>query len=332
MMRTSWPYATSLAPNFGANVIYDEIVRNRFPVVGIIGAGSLARLHLAPAIALGVDLRVLATSKDDSAAQVCNYVIGDRNNLSHVLDFARQCDLVTYEDGAVGPSIVKGLEAEGIRVYPRSSTLSQSRDREQLGSDLDLIFAVTVARSAHGQTCTWSPTQVIMSDGNIVGTVTPAPLITSEVSASAAEIALTLADRFGLVGVMTVEMICKGGLLSPHKLVMQPEIYGHWSIEGSVTSQYEQHLRAILDLPLGDPSMVAPYAVMGTVIGRDKSDMYRPYLHLMARNPELKFHQYMNEVAPGEVVGHLTAAGDDLVHLQEIIEHACSYMSGEIDE
>ena len=332
MMRTSSAYATSLAPNFGANVIYDEIVRNRFPVVGIIGAGSLARLHLAPAIALGVDLRVLATSKDDSAAQVCNYVIGDRNNLSHVLDFARQCDLVTYEDGAVGPSIVKGLEAEGIRVYPRSSTLSQSRDREQLGSDLDLIFAVTVARSAHGQTCTWSPTQVIMSDGNIVGTITPAPLITSEVSASAAEIALTLADRFGLVGVMTVEMICKGGLLSPHKLVMQPEIYGHWSIEGSVTSQYEQHLRAILDLPLGDPSMVAPYAVMGTVIGRDKSDMYRPYLHLMARNPELKFHQYMNEVAPGEVVGHLTAVGDDLVHLQEIIEHACSYMSGEIDE
>ena len=307
-------------------------MRNRFPVVGIIGAGSLARLHLAPAVALGVDLKVLATSKDDSAAQVCNYVIGDRNNLSHVLEFARQCDLVTYEDGAVGQSIVKGLEAEGIRVYPRSATLSQSRDREQIDSDFDLICAVTVARSAHGQTCTWSPTEVIMSDSNIVGTVTPAPSITSELSASAAELALTLADRVGLVGVMTVEMICKSGQLSPLKLVMQPEIYGHWSIEGSVTSQYEQHLRAVLDLPLGDPSMTAPYAVTGTVIGRNKSDMYRPYLHLMARNPELKFHQYMNEVAPGKVVGHLTAVGDDLVHLQEIIEHACSYMSGEIDE
>jgi phosphoribosylaminoimidazole carboxylase (NCAIR synthetase) len=307
-------------------------VRNRFPVVGIIGAGSLARLHLAPAIALGVDLKVLATSKDDSAAQVCNYVIGDRNNLSHVLDFARQCDLVTFEDGAVGLSIVKGLEAEGIRVYPRSSTLSQSRDKEQIESDPDLIFAVSVARSAHGQACTWSPTQVIMSDGNIVGTITPAPLITSEVSASAAELALTLADRFGLVGVMTVEMSYTGGQLSPFNLVMQPEIYGHWSIEGSVTSQYEQHLRAILDLPLGDPSMSAPYAVMGTVVGRDKSDMYRPYLHLMARSPELKVHQYMNEVAPGQTVAHLTAVGDDLAHLQEIIEHARDYMSGVIDE
>jgi phosphoribosylaminoimidazole carboxylase (NCAIR synthetase) len=307
-------------------------VRNRFPVVGIIGAGSLARLHLAPAIALGVDLKVLATSKDDSAAQVCNYVIGDRNNLSHVLDFARQCDLVTFEDGAVGLSIVKGLEAEGIRVYPRSSTLSQSRDKEQIESDPDLIFAVSVARSAHGQACTWSPTQVIMSDGNIVGTITPAPLITSEVSASAAELALTLADRLGLVGVMTVEMSYTGGQLSPFNLVMQPEIYGHWSIEGSVTSQYEQHLRAILDLPLGDPSMSAPYAVMGTVVGRDKSDMYRPYLHLMARSPELKVHQYMNEVAPGQTVAHLTAVGDDLVHLQEIIEHARDYMSGVIDE
>lgn len=307
-------------------------MRNRFPVVGIIGAGSSARLHLAPAIALGVNLKVLAASKDDSAAQVCNYVIGDRNNLTHVIEFARQCDLVTYEDGAVGQSIVKGLEAEGIRVYPRSSTLSQSRDKEQIDSDFDLIFAVTVARSAHGQTCTWSPTQVIKSDGNIVGTITPAPSITSEASANAAELALTLADRAGLIGVMTVEMICKDGQISPLKLVMQPEIYGHWSIEGSVTSQYEQHLRAILDLPLGDPSMTAPNAVMGTVIGRDKSDMYRPYLHLMARNPELKFHQYMNEVAPGKVVGHLTALGNDLVHLQEIIEHACSYMSGEIDE
>jgi phosphoribosylaminoimidazole carboxylase (NCAIR synthetase) len=307
-------------------------VRNRFPVVGIIGAGSLARLHLAPAIALGVDLKVLATSKDDSAAQVCNYVIGDRNNLSHVLDFARQCDLVTFEDGAVGLSIVKGLEAEGIRVHPRSSTLSQSRDKEQIESDPDLIFAVSVARSAHGQACTWSPTQVIMSDGNIVGTITPAPLITSEVSASAAELALTLADRLGLVGVMTVEMSYTGGQLSPFNLVMQPEIYGHWSIEGSVTSQYEQHLRAILDLPLGDPSMSAPYAVMGTVVGRDKSDMYRPYLHLMARSPELKVHQYMNEVAPGQTVAHLTAVGDDLAHLQEIIEHARDYMSGVIDE
>jgi phosphoribosylaminoimidazole carboxylase (NCAIR synthetase) len=307
-------------------------VRNPFPVVGIIGAGSLARLHLAPAIALGVDLKVLATSKDDSAAQVCNYTVGDRNNLSHVLEFARQCDLVTFEDGAVGLSIVKGLEAEGIRVYPRSSTLSQSRDKEQIESDPDLIFAVSVARSAHGQACTWSPTQVIMSDGNIVGTITPAPLITSEVSASAAELALTLADRLGLVGVMTVEMSCTGGQLSLLNLVMQPEIHGHWSIEGSVTSQYEQHLRAILDLPLGDPSMIAPYAVMGTVIGRDKSDMYRPYLHLMARSPELKVHQYMNEVAPGQTVAHLTAVGDDLAHLQEIIEHSRDYMSGVIDE
>ena len=307
-------------------------MRNPFPVVGIIGAGSLARLHLAPAIALGVDLKVLATSKDDSAAQVCNYTVGDRNNLSHVLEFARQCDLVTFEDGAVGLSIVKGLEAEGIRVYPRSSTLSQSRDKEQIESDPDLIFAVSVARSAHGQACTWSPTQVIMSDGNIVGTITPAPLITSEVSASAAELALTLADRLGLVGVMTVEMSCTGGQLSLLNLVMQPEIHGHWSIEGSVTSQYEQHLRAILDLPLGDPSMIAPYAVMGTVIGRDKSDMYRPYLHLMARSPELKVHQYMNEVAPGQTVAHLTAVGDDLAHLQEIIEHSRDYMSGVIDE
>jgi 5-(carboxyamino)imidazole ribonucleotide synthase len=325
-------------------LIYDEIVRNRFPVVGFIGAGSLARLHLAPAIALGVGLKVLAESKDDSAAQVCQYILGDCNNLSHVLDFASQCDLLTYEDGHIGLSIIKGLEAAGIRVYPRHSTLNHTGDKEQLARLLNELspsphhsgsepnFAVTVARSAHGQACTWSPTEVMIRDGNVIGTITPATSITPEISQIAAELALTVADRVGLVGVMTVEMTCKNGELSISELVMQPGFHGHWSIEGSLTSVYEQHLRAILDLPLGDPSMTAPFAVMGTVIGGQKRDMYRPYLHLMARNPELKVHQYMNEVAPGETVGHVTAAGDDLEHLKEIIDHARGYMSGEIDE
>jgi 5-(carboxyamino)imidazole ribonucleotide synthase len=319
-------------------------VRNRFPVIGFIGAGSLARMHLAPAIALGVGLKVFAESKDDSAAQVCQYILGDCNNLSHVLDFASQCDLVTYEDGQIGLSIIKGLEAAGIRVYPRYSTLSYTRDKDQRDSLLSElspsprqssggpILAVTVARSAHGQACTWSPTQMVISDGNVIGTITPATSITPEMSAMAAELAIRVADQVGLVGVMTVEMTCSDGELSLSDVAMQPDFHGHWSIEGSLTSVYEQHLRAILDLPLGDPSMTAPFAVMGTVIGRDKSDMYRPYLHLMARNPELKVHQYMNEVAPGKTVAHLTAVGDDLAHLEELIEHARGYMSGEIDE
>jgi 5-(carboxyamino)imidazole ribonucleotide synthase len=144
--------------------------------------------------------------------------------------------------------------------------------------------------------------------------------------------ALIIAERIGLVGVMAVEMFLRGEEVFIQNISMHPHNSGNWTIDGSVTSQFEQHLRAILDLPLGDPSMTAPFAVMGNVLSGDKSDMYRPYLHLMARNPELKFHQYRSDIHPGSHVGHVSAVGKNLEHVEGLIVHACDYMSGEIDE
>jgi 5-(carboxyamino)imidazole ribonucleotide synthase len=118
---------------------------------------------------------------------------------------------------------------------------------------------------------------------------------------------------------------------------MGPHVSGLWTIEGARTSQFEQHLRAVLDLPLGDPTMTAPIAVVGhmfiggKLVGR-KIDMYRPYLHLMARTPGLKFHQYGNEVSPGRKAGHITLLGERFEDLTNEIQHAIDYMSGEIDE
>jgi 5-(carboxyamino)imidazole ribonucleotide synthase len=197
--------------------------------------------------------------------------------------------------------------------------------------EFDSEIAVMVARSPHGQASTWAPTQTIQENGICTRTVTPAT-VSSEVSEKASALALAIAERVGLVGVMAVEMFVKGDQLFINELAMRPHNSGHWTIEGSVTSQFEQHLRAILDLPLGDPSMTASFAVMGNILGGDKSDMYRPYLHLMARNPELKVHQYMKEVRPGRKIGHVNAVGEDLLHLEELIVHARDYMSGEIDE
>lgn len=375
--------------------IYDEPVRNPFPVVGIIGAGQLARMTVAPAIALGVTLKLFAQDKNDSAAQICDHVVGDFRNLKEVLKFARDCDVITFEHELIPLSVIKGLEAEGIRVYPPSSAFVYSQDKAQMRkvlSDLpspkwqviadkgevsefpiiakaisggydgrgvwkidsrDLLeeivainpqllieelvdfnseIAVMVARSPHGQASTWTPTQTIQENGICTRTVTPAPTISSMVSEIASALALTIAERVGLVGVMAVEMFVKGDQLFINELAMRPHNSGHWTIEGSVTSQFEQHLRAILDLPLGDPSMSASFAVMGNILGGDKRDMYRPYLHLMARNPELKVHQYMKEVRPGRKIGHVNAVGEDLLHLEELIAHARDYMSGEIDE
>ncbi len=352
-------------------------------------------MTVAPAIALGVSLKLFAQDKSDSAAQICDHKVGDFRDLNQVLQFARDCDVITFEHELVPLSVIKGIEAEGIRVYPPSSAFIYSQNKAEMRKalsdlpspqwqvitdegevsafpviakaisggydgrgvwkiesrdllkevlainpqllieelvDFDSEIAVMVARSPHGQASTWAPTQTIQENGICTRTVTPATTISSEVSEKASALALTIAERVSLVGVMAVEMFVKGDQLFINELAMRPHNSGHWTIEGSVTSQFEQHLRAILDLPLGDPSMSASFAVMGNILGGDKSDMYRPYLHLMARNPELKVHQYMKEVRPGRKIGHVNAVGEDLLHLEELIVHARDYMSGEIDE
>ena len=141
-----------------------------------------------------------------------------------------------------------------------------------------------------------------------------------------------LSAAAGAVGVIAIEMSAKDEELFIVNVEMHPNSSGNWTIDGSVTSQYEQHLRAILDLPLGDPAMSAQFVVTGNFYCGEKPDMYRPYLHLMARTPALKFHQYKNSSAPGELMGHITVAGNDLAKLIEEIEHALEYMQGEIDE
>jgi 5-(carboxyamino)imidazole ribonucleotide synthase len=198
--------------------------------------------------------------------------------------------------------------------------------------EFDYEIAVMVARSPHGQATTWAPTQTVQKDGICVMTISPAPLLTSVLSEKAQRLALDIASEVGVVGVMAVEMFVKGDNLFVNELAMRPHNSGHWTIEGSHTSQFEQHLRAVLDLPLGDPSMTAPMAVMGNVLGGNKTDMYRPYLHLMARTPALHFHQYKKDVRPGRKIGHVTLLGKDLVELTQEVQHAVDYMSGEIDE
>lgn len=370
-------------------------MNERFPTVGIIGAGQLARMTVAPAEALGVNLLLFAESSSDSAAQIAQHVVGDYRDLEALKDFAKKCDFVTFEHELVPLAVIKGLEAAGVKVFPTSDSFQYSQNkalmRERLSKypapkwrvindgdglldfpfiaksisggydgrgvwkiknhdeldevlneipqllieefvEFDFEIAVMVARSAHGQAVTWAPTQTIQSDGICTSTISPAPKLSLGLAEKAQHLALSIANDLSLIGVMAVEMFVKGDELFINELAMRPHNSGHWTIEGAKTSQFEQHLRAILDLPLGDPSMVSPYAVMGNILGGDKSDMYRPYLHLMARNPNLKFHQYKKEIRKGRKVGHVTVVGENLLELTEVIAHARDYMSGEIDE
>lgn len=370
-------------------------MNERFPTVGIIGAGQLARMTVAPAEALGVNLLLFAESPSDSAAQISSHIVGDYRDLEALKDFAKKCDFVTFEHELVPLAVIKGLEAAGVKVFPTSDSFQFSQNkalmRERLSEypapkwkviknsddlldfpfiaksisggydgrgvwkiknhdeldkvlneipqllieelvEFDFEIAVMVARSVHGQAVTWAPTQTVQSDGICTSTISPAPKLSSELAEKAQHLALSIANDLALIGVMAVEMFVKGDKLFINELAMRPHNSGHWTIEGAKTSQFEQHLRAILDLPLGDPSMLAPYAVMGNILGGDKTDMYRPYLHLMARNPNLKFHQYKKEIRKGRKVGHVTVVGENLLELTEAIAHARDYMSGEIDE
>ena len=367
---------------------------SNFPRVGVVGSGQLAQMMLAPAAALGIDLITLANSATDSAAQSSPHVVGDFRDLETVRNFAKNCDLVTFEHELIPISIVRTLEAEGFKFLPTTNAFQYSQDkalmREKLAHlpnpkwqlvkqaidwnypaiakaisggydgrgvwkiensselekllkevpklileeliDFDFEISVMVARSPHGQAATWAPTLTVQRDGICVETITPVPDFSDAQSEVAQNLALKIADEIGLVGVMAVEMFVKGNELFINELALRPHNSGHWTIEGSKTSQFEQHLRAILDLPLGDTSMTAKWAVMGNVLGGSKTDMYRPYLHLMARTPALKFHQYRKEVRPGRKIGHVSITGDNLVELRNEVAHALAYMSGEIDE
>jgi 5-(carboxyamino)imidazole ribonucleotide synthase len=370
-------------------------VSKAFPTVGVIGAGQLARMSIAPATALGVNLLLLAADSNDSAAQITQHVVGDYTDLQTVREFAAQCDVVTFEHELIPLSIVKALEADGVVVRPSSASFLYSQDKaamrqklqafpspqfqivtavnqvkefpviakaitggydgrgvwkvnseQELGDllhqmtkllveeliEFDYEIAVMVARSPHGQATTWAPTQTVQKDGICVMTISPAPQLSAALSEKAQKLALDIAAEVGVVGVMAVEMFVKGENLFINELAMRPHNSGHWTIEGSLTSQFEQHLRAVLDLPLGEPSMTAPIAVMGNVLGGSKTDMYRPFLHLMARTPALNFHHYKKDVRPGRKIGHVTLLGKDLVELTNEVQHAVDYMSGEIDE
>ena len=352
-------------------------------------------MSAAPAAALGIDLVLLAQSATDSGAQVAAFEVGDYRDLVQVREFAKKCDLLTFEHELIPISVIRALENEGVKFYPTSESFIYSQDkaamREKLANylvpkwqvvtkaseileypviaksisggydgrgvwkvnsegelaaillenpkllveeliDFDFEISVMVARSPHGQAATWAPTQTVQSDGICTMTITPAPDLSEALGQQAQQIALSIAAEIKLVGVMAVEMFVKGEQLFINELAMRPHNSGHWTIDGSVTSQFEQHLRAILDLPLGDTSMSAKYAVMGNVLGGDKQDMYRPYLHLLARTPKLKVHQYRKEVKPGRKIGHVTLLGENLVELTTEVQHAIDYMGGVIDE
>jgi 5-(carboxyamino)imidazole ribonucleotide synthase len=194
-------------------------------------------------------------------------------------------------------------------------------------------LAANVVRSPHGQAVAYPVVESVQVDGVCDTVIAPAPGLPDELSAQAQRLALTIARELGVVGHLAVELFeTTDGRILVNELAMRPHNSGHWTMDGAVTSQFANHLRAVLDLPLGDPRPRARWTVMANVLGGDYPDMYAAYLHCMARDPGLKIHMYGKDVKPGRKVGHVNTYGDDLAEVRERARHAADYLRGTIDE
>ena len=190
----------------------------------------------------------------------------------------------------------------------------------------DRELAVLAARSPHRQGAVYPVVQTVQRDGICREVIAPAPGLAPARRAQAQELALRIAEELGVTGLLAVEMFETAGGLLVNELAMRPHNTGHWTIEGARTSQFEQHLRAVLDLPLGDPGMAAPAAVMANVLGGDDADVFDRYIHVMAADPAVKVHMYGKQVRPGRKIGHVTVLGEDAADLAGRARRAASYL------
>lgn len=223
-------------------------------------------------------------------------------------------------DVAGARDIAAGLLAKGVPVLVEERV---SMRRE---------LAALVARSPFGQGAAWPVVQTVQQDGICVVVLAPAPGLTGEIRTGAEQLALQIADELSVVGLLAVEMFeTSDGALLVNELAMRPHNSGHWTMDGSTTSQFEQHLRAVLDYPLGSTAPVAPLTVMANVLGapeRPAMAMDERLHHLYGRMPDARVHLYGKEERPGRKIGHVNILGssdtslDDAQHVANVRERA----------
>ncbi|MBO0832716.1 MAG: ATP-grasp domain-containing protein, partial [Actinobacteria bacterium] len=188
-------------------------------------------------------------------------------------------------------------------------------------------LAVLIARSSSGHGAAYPVVQTIQQDGICHEVLAPAPNLADHLAADAILLGLRLARDLGVIGLLAVELFeTRSGLLV-NELAMRPHNSGHWTIEGARTSQFEQHLRAVLNLPLGAPALTAPRVAMANVLGADDPDLHGKLGHVLAADPAVKVQLYGKPVRPGRKVGHVTALGDEMADVRDRATRAARYLA-----
>ncbi len=194
-------------------------------------------------------------------------------------------------------------------------------------------LAVLVARRPSGEVRTWPVVESVQRDGVCSEVVAPAPGLAPGLAARTREIAVSIAEGLGVTGVLAVEMFEVPGPggepeVLVNELAMRPHNSGHWTIDGAVTSQFEQHLRAVLDLPLGSTDPVAPWTVMANVLGSTHGDLTDALPAVLAAFPDARVNLYGKVVRPGRKLGHVNVSGTDLEEVRRRAVAAAALLQG----
>ena len=194
-------------------------------------------------------------------------------------------------------------------------------------------LAALVARSPSGQGAAYPVVQTVQVDGICREVIAPAPGLSQDTAVEAEAMALRIAVELGVTGLLAVELFETESRrpAGQRARAMRPHNSGHWTIEGARTSQFEQHLRAVLDLPLGScaPPRKEPFTVMANLLGGTDPDVFDRYIHVMAADPAVKVHFYGKEVRVGRKIGHVTIVGgpdDDVAEVRDRARRAASYL------
>ena len=237
----------------------------------------------------------------------------------------------TVRGGYDGRGVVMAADADEARDvvarYLADGVAVLAEERVAMRREL----AALVARSPFGQGAAWPVVETVQQDGICVTVLAPAPDLPDRLGSAAQGLALRLAAELGVVGLLAVELFeTAEGELLVNELAMRPHNSGHWTMDGSVTGQFEQHLRAVLDYPLGDTALLAPATVMANVLGAPTTpamSMDERMHHLFGRIPEAKVHLYGKSERPGRKIGHVNITGSDPQALRERAERAAHWLS-----
>lgn len=358
--------------------------------VGVVGGGQLARMMIAPAVELGVDIRVLAEDEGMAAALAAT-AVGDYRDAETVLRFARDVDVITFDHEHVPQDVLAALVDAGVAVHPGPVPLGVAQDKLVMrarmaelgmpqpdwaavsdaahlqdfldahgghavvktprggydGKGVRVVSAATeaddwfaalaedarggallveervdftrelaqqVARRPSGEVRVYPVVETVQRGGVCAEVIAPAPRAGERLRRAAAEIGVAVAEGLGVTGMLAVELFeTTDERILINELAMRPHNSGHWTQDGAVTSQFEQHLRAVLDLPLGSTDATAPWSVMVNILGGPvEGGLEERFADAMAAHPAAKIHTYGKAPRPGRKVGHVNVAGTDL--------------------